>query len=123
METNPSGAVLYTTSENNLSPSISEFTEYVYMNRSASYVSTGGGDQEVTYKSDITINTGYISNWILLSNEDKKKFIAERKKQRVRLENRKGSKTGNELDTIEDLKNQNYKFKKNIKPLKNMVTQ
>ena len=39
------------------------------------------------------------------------------------LEDRKGSKTGNKLDTIEDLKKQNYKFKKNNKLLNNMVTQ
>ena len=45
METNPSGTVSYTTSENHLRPAVSELPEYLFSNRSVSAVSTGGGDQ------------------------------------------------------------------------------
>ena len=44
-----------------------------------SAVSTGGGDQDSSYKADVTINTVYISNWRPISNVDKKKVIAESK--------------------------------------------
>ena len=87
-----------------------------------SSISTGGGDQDGSYKSDGTINTGYISNWRSLSNSEKKKVIAKRKKQGVKLVYGKGSKTGNELDKTKELKKQNPRFKRNIKALKKKVT-
>ena len=46
MEITPSGAVTYTTAENNLSTAVSEFPEYVSRNRNVSSDSTGGGYQE-----------------------------------------------------------------------------
>ena len=44
-----------------------------------SAVSTVGGDQDGSYKSDGTINTGYIHNCIFLSNVNKKEVIHEKK--------------------------------------------
>ena len=44
METNPSGTVTYTTTENNLITTVSEFPEYLSRNRIVSAVSTEGGD-------------------------------------------------------------------------------
>ena len=85
---------------------------------SVSAVSTVGGDQDGSYKSDGTINTGYIHNCIFLSNVNKKEVIHERKKQGVKLGDGKGSKTVNELDKLKELKKKNPKFKRNIKSLK-----
>ena len=50
-------------------------------------------------------------------------MIDERKKQGVKIGDRKESKTVNELDNIKELKNYNFKSKRNIKALKNKVTQ
>ena len=122
METNPSGKVPYTTEANHLSTAVSEFTEYVFGNRSMSAVSTGCGYQNGAYKSDRTTNTAYIHNRRFQSNADKKKVIDERKKQRVKLGDGKESKTVNELDNIKELKKQNPKFKRKIKAIKKNVT-
>ena len=70
-------------------------------------ISTGGGYQDCAYKSDGNINTEYIPNWISLSNADKKKVIYERNRQGVKLGGGKGSMTGNNLDKLKKLKNQN----------------
>ena len=50
-------------------------------------------------------------------------MIDERKKQGVKIGDRKESKTVNELNNIKELKNYNFKSKRNIKALKNKVTQ
>ena len=92
------------------------------MKRSVSAVSTWGGDQDGAYKADGTINTGYISNWRQLSNEDKKKVLSERKKQGVKLVDGKVIKTWNELDNIKELKEKKSNFKTNTKSLKKKVT-
>ena len=85
-----------------------------------SAVSTGGGNQDYAYKTDGTINTGYISNWISLSNTDKKIVISERKNQGVKLWYGKGIHTGNNLDNIKELKKEKFKYKSNIKSIKKM---
>ena len=54
---------------------------------------------------------------------DKKKVISEINSQGFKLGCVKGRKTGNELDNIKELKNQNSNFKSNIKALKNKVSQ
>ena len=54
-------------------------------------ISTGVGCQEGAYKSYGTINTGYIPNLRSCSNADKKKVIAERNKQGVKLGGGKGN--------------------------------
>ena len=78
--------------------------------------------QDGSYKAGVTINTGYIPTCRSLSNEDKKKFISERKNHGVKLGDWKGNKTGNELDRFKELKKQNSRFKRNIKALKKKVT-
>ena len=118
METNPSGILSYTTASNRLSTSFSEMPEYLSMPMIVSDFSTGGGYQDGSYKSDVTINTLYIPNLISLSNSDKKKFIAERKKQGVKSVDGKVSRTINELYKLKKLKRQNFKAKGNIKALK-----
>ena len=40
----------------------------------------------------------------------------------MKLGDGKGSKTGNEIDKIKEIKKKNYKFKRNIKALKKKVT-
>ena len=95
MSNNPSGTVLYTTAENNLHTAVFEFPEYASSNRSVNAVSTWGGYQEGAWKADVKINTGYIPNWILLSNTEKKRVIFERNNQGVKLGDGKGSNTGN----------------------------
>ena len=60
----------YTIAENNLSTAVSKFFEYISMNKSGSAVNTRNWYQGVSYKSDGTINTGYLPNWTYLSNED-----------------------------------------------------
>ena len=75
MTTNQSGTVSYNTAENNLNIAVFELPKYVYRNISVSAVITGSGEQEVAYKADGTTNTGYITNWRYLSNEDKKKLV------------------------------------------------
>ena len=83
-----------------------------------SAVRTGGVDQDGTYKAVGTINTGYIPNWISLSNSDKKKVISKRRKQGVKLGHGKGSNTGNELNKLKELKKKNSKFKRKFKAIK-----
>ena len=68
METNPSGKVPYTSSDNHLSTAVYELKEYVSRKRSVSDISTGGGDQDSAYKADGTINTGYIPNQVSFLN-------------------------------------------------------
>ena len=123
MVTNPSETVSYTTAENYLITSVSDFSKYVSRNKSVSAVSTGGGYQEAAYKVDGTINTGYIPNWRSLSNADNKKVISEKKKKKVKVGDRKVSNTGNELDKIKELKKQNLNFKRNPKFTMKKVTQ
>ena len=89
---------------------------------SVSAVSTGCGYQDGAYKSDGTINNGYIPNCISLQNSYKKKFISDRQKQGVKLGYGKGSKTGNELDKLKGLKKKNYYFKRKIKAPKKKIT-
>ena len=110
-------AILY------LSTFISEFPAYVSRKSIVSDVGTAGGDQEGDYKPDGTINTGYIPNWIYLSNTDKNKVIDEEKNQGVKLSYGKGSKTVNELDNIKELNKQNLNIKGNIKALKKKAKQ
>ena len=62
METNHSGKVSYTTAEDFLSTSVSDFPENVSKNRSTRAVSIGGRYQERGFKYYVTINTGYIPN-------------------------------------------------------------
>ena len=116
MTTNKSGTVSYNTAENNLNIAVFELPKYVYRNISVSAVITGSGEQEVAYKADGTTNTGYITNWRYLSNEDKKKVSYESKKQRVKLGDGKGSKTGNEIYKLKKLNKQNPNFKVIPKP-------
>ena len=85
-------------------------------------VSTGSGDQYGALKYDRNINTGYIPNLGSFSNAYKKKIIAERNNQGLKLGNGKGSKTGNKLDKLKELKKKNSKFKRKIKELKKKVT-
>ena len=122
METNLSGTLSYTTTANHLSTTVSELPEYVNINRSVSAVSTVGGDQYGAYTADGPISTEYIPNWRSLSKADKKKFIAERKRQGVKLGDGNRSKTGNDMDDIKELKKKNLNFKKKIKALKKKVT-
>ena len=62
--------------------------------------STGGGDQECAYKPNRNIKTGSIPNWKPLSNYDKKKVITETHKQGLKLDDGKGSNTGNNIDKL-----------------------
>ena len=55
-------------------------------------------------------------------NSHKKKVIAERKKQGLKLGDSKVSRTGNELDKIKELKKKHSNLKSGIKSLKNKVT-
>ena len=122
MATKPSVKVSYNTSDNHLSTSVSEFLEYVSWNRSTSDASTGGGNQYGAYKDYGNTNTGYIPNYISLSNEDKKKVIYERNNLGVKLGGGKGSKNGNELDKLRELKNKKSMFKRSIRALKKNIT-
>ena len=112
METNPSGTVSYTTESNNLSTTVSEFPSYVSRNIIVSAVNTGGGEQDGAYKSERIIDTGYIPNWRPGSNAYKNKVIAERNKKGVKLGDRKGIKTGNELDSLKELNNKKIQVQK-----------
>ena len=85
-------------------------------------VSTGSGDQYGALKYDRNINTGYIPNLGSFSNAYKKKIIAERNNQGLKLGYGKGSKTGNKLDKLKELKKKNSKLKNKIKALNNKVT-
>ena len=53
---------------------------------------------------------------------DKKIVISERNDQGVKLGDIKGSKTGNYLDKVKELKTHNSKFKIRIKALRNNIT-
>ena len=88
---------------------------------SVSDESTGGRDQDGSYKADGTINTGYIPNCTSLSNEDNKKVIYERNKLGVKLVDGKGSKNGNELDKLKELKKKKIMFKRSIITLKRNI--
>ena len=79
-----------------------------------SAVSSVGGGQDSIYKYDRTINTGYNPNCRSLSNADKKKILSESKKQGMKLGDGKVNKTGNEIDKLKKLKNNNSKFKNKI---------
>ena len=94
---------------------ISELASYVSSNSSVSSVSTG-------HKFEETINTGYIHNWIFVSNSNKKKVVFENKNEGVKLGYWKLSKTGNAPDKPKELKKHNFKLKSNIKALKKEVT-
>ena len=54
---------------------------------------------------------------------DRKKVIYEGNKQGVELGRGKLTKTGNDLDNLNKLNNNNPRFKRNIKGLKNKITQ
>ena len=56
-------------------------------------------------------------------NTDNNTVLSVRKKQGVNLGDGEGINTGNDLDNIMELKNQNPNFKRNIKALKNKVSQ
>ena len=121
METNPSGTVSYTTDSNSLITAVSELQEYIFSNRSVSAVNTGDGDQDGAYKADRNINTGYIPNQSSLSNTYNRKVITERTKQIAKLGDGNGSKTGNDLDNLKEINQQNSKFKSKIKALNEKV--
>ena len=123
MATKPSVKVSYNTSDNHLSTYVSEFLEYVSWNRSTSDASTGGGNQYGAYKDYGNTNTGYIPNYISLSNEDKKKVLSEMNKQWVKIGYGKGSKTGYYFDKLKESKKSNNKFKSKVESLKKKVTQ
>ena len=123
METNTSGKVSYNTAANRWNKAVSKFPSYLFSNSIVSYFSTGSGYQEDVWKACGTIKTGHTPNWKIVFNADKKKFIPERNSQVVKLVGRKGRNTGNELDNIKELKNQNSKFKSKIKALKKKVAQ
>ena len=76
METKPSGTVSYTTAANNLITAVFGFPDYLSRNNSVIVINILVGYQEGAYKSDGTINTGYIPNWRSLSSADNKKGIA-----------------------------------------------
>ena len=122
METNFWGTVSYNTLDNHLITAVPDFSSYVPRNRSVSAVSKGGRDQDSAYKAGGTINTEYINNWRSLLNSDKKKVVAKRKGQGVKIGNGKGSQTGNELDKLKELKEKNSKIKRKTKALKKEVT-
>ena len=109
-------------SSKSLNKAFSKFPSYLFNNSIVSYLITVSGYQEDVWKACGTIKTGHTPNWKVVFNADKKKFIPERNSQGVKLVGRKGRKTGNELDNIKELKNQNSKFKSNIKALKKRVT-
>ena len=92
------------------------------MHRSVSGVSIGGGNQYGAYKSDKTINNGYIPNQKYILNANKQKVISERKQQGVKLGDCNVSRTGIDIYKLNELKNLNSKFKRNAKELKKKVT-
>ena len=117
----------YTMAANHLTTRVSELPDYISKNRSISAVGNtikndkGSGSEEGIYDSNGKIKTGFIPNWNKLSKEDRNKVFAERK--RLRSQKKNGEKNENELnpsDTnrLNQLVEQNKKFKRQIKALK-----
>lgn len=123
--------ITYTMAANHLSAAVSELPEYLARSRNIAGVSSsssgGNVDADGAYNADGSIKTGYIPNWRSLSNDDKKKVIAERKRLGINSNGKSGSSTNNTDDvsrdnTIKQLRAQNKKQKRRIKSLKRSST-
>lgn len=126
--------ITYTMAANHLSTAVSEFPEYIAKNRSIAGVSkTGDDDGEdgsaSIYNADGTINTGYIPNYRSLSQSDRDKVDAERKRLGIsRPSGKKGKGSGGrgggssmspgDSNRLKQLSKQNRKYKRTIKSLK-----
>ena len=75
--------ISYTTFANHVSTAVSELSEYSAKHRSISGVHSEG-DSPAIYKSDGSINTGFIPEWRSLSESDKKIVNDERSRLGLR---------------------------------------
>lgn len=123
-------AITYTMCANHLSARVSELPEFIIKNRNISGVNSvkgsgDGGDKSGIYNSDGSIRTGFISNWKDLSDADKELVKQERQKKKSGKGHGASSRKGgdhkqakSQLNTINQLKASNLKFKRQIKALK-----
>ena len=111
----------YTTAANHLTTSVSQPADYVAKSRVAGAVGTGTGNAGITNSDGNSINVdSWILNWNQLSKGDRDKILDERRKKGVKLG--KGGKCGSYTSWFnkasKTLRNQNNKFKRQIKALK-----
>ena len=111
----------YTTAANHLTTAVYPLTYYVAKSRVAGAVGTGTSNAGITNSGGNSINVdSWIPNWNQLSKCDCDKILAERRKKVVKLgKSGKGGsyKSGNNK-ALKTLRNQNTKFKRQIKALK-----
>lgn len=118
--------VTYTMAANHLSTAVSELPEYIAKNRNVSGVGTHQGnssdDSNGIYNHDGTIKTGHIPNWRSLSEADRNKVKAERKKLCItKAGNSSGANDSSskaDANRLKQLSAQNKKMKRQIKALK-----
>ena len=125
--------ISYTMAANHLTTAVSELPEYISKNsRNISGVQQDGKEtkgSDAIYNADGTVNTGRIPGWHSLSFKDKKIVYDERKRKGIAprskdSKNRNNDQKGNnavpssDLNRIKQLKDQNTKYKRQIKALK-----
>ena len=118
--------VTYTQCANHIATAVSELPEYVSKNRNISGVTTEqgtSGDSSGIHKPDGSINTGHIPNWRNLTQADRDKVFAERKRlglSKGKSSAGKGARRSSnaEENRLKQLTNQNKKYKRQIKAFK-----
>ena len=120
--------ITYTMAANHLATAVSELPEVLAKNgRNISGVSQTGGEgngQSSIHNADGSINTGHISDWKSLTFQERKEVIAERKRLGVKYRKKGGAGAGgrggsqSDSNRLKQLKEQNSKYKRQIKALK-----
>ena len=116
---------------NHLSTAVSKLPEYLAKNaRNVSGVQTGGGGggSKSVHNEDGSINTGHIHNRKSLSFKERKIVIDERKRLGIKYKKSgagsggRGKSPSTDSNRIQQLKEQNQKYKRAIKALKRSNT-
>ena len=118
--------ITYTIAANHLATAVSELPEYIAKNCNVSSVNATNAEKSSIYDADSSIITSHIPDWKSLSKADKFKVIAERKRLGIKKKG-KFSKTNKDesatVNTTKQLKEQQKKFKIQIKSLKRSASE
>ena len=119
--------ITYTMAANHLSTAVSELPEYVAKNQNISAANAKGSDpssekaSSAIYNPDGSVITGHIPSWRSLSQSDREKVLAERKRLGIKGgRGGKNAKGGDKASSnrLKQLTEQNNKYRRQIKALK-----
>jgi hypothetical protein len=120
-------AITYTMAANHLATAVSELPEVIAKNaRNISAVGQTGGEgsgESAIHNADGSIKTGHIPEWRSLSFKERKTVTAERKRLGIKYGKKGGAGAGGHgnqstANRVKQLKEQNSKYKRQIKALK-----